>query len=159
MSALESRAFTTQSPADTERLGEALAALLPPGAVVALIGDLASGKTCLVRGAARRFGVERDVHSPTFTLVNQYGPGPAMVHLDLYRLENVEEVLDLGYEELFSESAPCFIEWAERAAGLMPSTRIAVNLEVVGDNTRRISIENGGVLPPGWPDALEKALC
>ncbi len=158
MSVADSRVFLAGSPEKTEHLGEALAGLVPPGAVVALIGDLASGKTCFVRGAARRFGVEHEVHSPTFTLVNQYGPGPDMIHLDLYRLEGIEEVLDLGYEELFSESAPCFVEWAERAEGLLPRERVVARFEVDGQTSRRITVENRGVLPRDWADRLAGAL-
>ena len=104
MAALE---LITRDPNVTERLGCALAGLLPAGAVVALFGDLATGKTCLVRGMAAHFAGGAPVHSPTFTLVNQYGADPALYHLDLYRLGGPEELADLGYEELFEPDGVC----------------------------------------------------
>ncbi|MGI6460522.1 MAG: tRNA (adenosine(37)-N6)-threonylcarbamoyltransferase complex ATPase subunit type 1 TsaE [Candidatus Hydrogenedentales bacterium] len=100
------------SPETTRRLGAALAALLPQGAVVALRGDLATGKTCLVSGMATHFTVADYVHSPTFTLVNQYGEEPALMHVDLYRLSGPDEVADLGYAELFDSEDVCVVEWA-----------------------------------------------
>lgn len=106
--------FETNSPEETERLGYALAGVLPLGAVVALRGELASGKTCLVRGMAARCARGTPIHSPTFTLVNQYPGSPTLYHLDLYRL-STEEVADLGYEELFEPDGIAVVEWAERA--------------------------------------------
>ena len=86
----------TASPEETQRLGTALAGILQPGALVALQGDLATGKTCLVAGMAKRLAETEYVHSPTFTLVNQYGEDPALLHVDLYRLSGPDEVADLG---------------------------------------------------------------
>ena len=91
----------TRSQEETERLGAMLASLLPPGAVVALRGELASGKTCFVRGMAAGLAGDKElagrVHSPTFTLVNQYGDSPTLYHVDLYRLSGPEEVAGLGH--------------------------------------------------------------
>jgi len=147
----------TRSAAATEVLGRTLAALLPPGAVVALIGDLATGKTCLVRGMAAYFVGDAPIHSPTFTLVNEYGSGPAMYHLDLYRLSSVAEVADLGYEELFEpRDALTVVEWAERAHPLLPEQRVEIHLEHGGGDLRRLTIEDRGVLPEGWELRLQQ---
>ncbi len=155
----ESAVVETDSPEATEALGEALARLLPPGAVAALHGNLAAGKTCLVRGAARCFGAEHAVHSPTFTLVNAYGAGPVLHHLDLYRLGAAEEALDLGIEELLDmPEGCCMIEWAERAEALLPAQRVDVLLEHLGGGRRRITVSDRGVLPSGWAARLQAVM-
>jgi len=154
MNATRTLELETRSPAETEALGLALARILPKGSVVALYGDLATGKTCLVRGMALLHTDSRSVHSPTFTLVNEYGPGPALYHLDLYRLGGPEELADLGYEEIFDAGAVCVIEWAERAGALLPQHRIDIHLEHAGGDRRRIRIDNAGLLENGWPARL-----
>jgi len=148
-------ALETHSPEQTEALGFALADLLPFGAVVALRGELASGKTCLVRGMAARIAPEAHVSSPTFTLVNQYGEDPKLYHVDLYRLTGPGEVVDLGYEELFDPDGICVIEWAERAEALLPERRLDVVLEHAGEDRRRITLDDRGLLGPEWPEALK----
>ncbi|MCP4645933.1 MAG: tRNA (adenosine(37)-N6)-threonylcarbamoyltransferase complex ATPase subunit type 1 TsaE [bacterium] len=148
----------TRSEAETERLGRTLAPLLPIGAVVALRGDLAAGKTCLVRGMAAHFGANGLVHSPTFTLVNEYGTDPKLYHMDLYRLGGPEELADLGYEELFEPDGVCAVEWSERAGNLLPDARLEVLLEHGGEDLRRITFHDYGVLPDGWFDVMTDAL-
>lgn len=148
----------TRSPEETERLGFALAHLLQKGMVVALCGDLATGKTCLVRGMARHFSNGIGVHSPTFTLVNRYGEDPPLYHLDLYRLAGPEELADLGYEELFDPDGVCVIEWAERAGTTLPARRVDITLEHGGGDLRRLEIQGSGLLPEGWRETLESAL-
>ena len=139
---MDSVEVTTYRVEETEALGEQLAALLPPGAVVALHGDLATGKTCLTRGMARHFAGATPVHSPTFTLVNEYGAGRVLYHLDLYRLGSADELLTLGYEDIVESDGVCVIEWAERAAGFLPEKRIDVYLEHGGGDTRRLRFVN-----------------
>lgn len=148
-------AFESASPEATEAFGAALMGLLPPGAVVALHGDLAAGKTCMVRGMAQAAGGGGSVHSPTFTLVNEYGPGPDLYHLDLYRLGGPDEVADLGYEELFDGTAPCVVEWAERAEGLLPSGTIRIHLAHGGGDRRTIRVEG---VAASWEAPLRAAL-
>ncbi len=142
--------LTTTSPEQTESLGAHLLRLLPDGAVVALRGDLAAGKTCLVRGMASGAAVEGNVNSPTFTIVNVYVGTRKIYHLDLYRLGSLEEVIDLGYEELFEpEDAITVVEWAERAGPLLPAHYVDIQMEHAGGDSRRITITNHGVLPEG----------
>lgn len=136
--------IVTESPEATERIGAALAEALPKGSVVALFGDLATGKTCLVRGMAKRLGAMEGVHSPTFTLVNRYGERMPLLHLDLYRLESPEQVAELGYEELFDPDGICVVEWAERAAGLLPEERVEIHLEHAGGDKRMLEISGTG---------------
>ncbi|HNR33368.1 MAG TPA: tRNA (adenosine(37)-N6)-threonylcarbamoyltransferase complex ATPase subunit type 1 TsaE [Candidatus Hydrogenedentes bacterium] len=144
----------TTAPAETERLGRSLAALLPVGAVVALHGELATGKTCFVRGMASRFARGEAIHSPTFTLVNEYGHDRKLYHLDLYRLSGPEEVIALGCEELFESDGVCVVEWADRAAAILPARRVDVFFAHRGGDARAIRVVNLGVLPPDWRETL-----
>lgn len=157
MNADDGMILRTHSPEETEQLGYRLAQCLPPGSVVALYGDLASGKTCLVRGMAMWFAKDDPVHSPTFTLVNEYSGTGTLYHLDCYRLSGPEEMADLGYEELFDSAGVCAVEWAERAAPLLPTARVEIRMEHGGEDAREIRIINSGVLPEGWQVALASA--
>lgn len=151
---MESLSVESHSPEQTERLGAALAALLPSGAVVALRGDLAAGKTCFVRGMASRFSTRENVSSPTFTIVNQYGERPRLYHVDLYRLAGAEELADIGYEDLFEPDGICAVEWAERAESLLPPHRVEVLFEHCDELSRRLTLTDFGVLQPGWREEL-----
>jgi len=141
--------FETYSPEQTEEAGFVLASLLPKGTLVALHGDLAAGKTCFVRGMARCFDQHAPVHSPTFTLVNQYGTDMPLYHLDLYRLGGPDELADLGYEEVFDSEGVCVVEWAERAEGLLPAQRVDIHLAHGGGDRRTLDFINRGVDLPG----------
>jgi tRNA threonylcarbamoyladenosine biosynthesis protein TsaE len=144
----------TNSPAETEALGRRLAEFLPRGSLVALRGDLATGKTCLVRGMADHFGAGEAVHSPTFTLVNEYGDDPTLYHIDLYRLTGPAEVAELGYAELFDTDGMCVVEWADRAEPLLPPIRLDAVLMHGGGDRRRIHLENRGLLQEHWDTHL-----
>src|SRR5882757_8283556 len=107
--------FISHSPAETESLGERWGRAAQRGLVLALSGDLGAGKTQFVKGLARGLGVTARVHSPTFTLVNEYGGGRLkLFHLDLYRLETQEQILSAGIEEFLQPDGVSVIEWAER---------------------------------------------
>ena len=147
--------ITTHSPEETEQVGRALAELLrESGGVVAMRGELASGKTCLVRGMVSAFTDPACVHSPTFTLINEYGDTPTIYHMDLYRMSGPVEVEDIGCLELFESNHICAIEWAERAEPLLPNTRLDVHLEHGGEDTRNLRFENRGLLIGDWAAAL-----
>ncbi|MDP7638405.1 MAG: tRNA (adenosine(37)-N6)-threonylcarbamoyltransferase complex ATPase subunit type 1 TsaE [Candidatus Hydrogenedentes bacterium] len=152
---VDSLSLSTRNVGETETLGKAFAALLPEGALVALIGELGAGKTCFVRGVVSAHGEPNAVSSPTFTLVNEY-PGAVLVrHLDLYRLGGLEEIVDLGYEELFDpREGVTLVEWAEKAEGLLPAQRVDVRLEHVQEDERRIEIVNRSLLQPAWRERL-----
>jgi tRNA threonylcarbamoyladenosine biosynthesis protein TsaE len=140
----------SHSPQETEALGERWGRTATAGLVIALSGDLGAGKTQLVRGIARGLGVTSRVHSPTFTLVNEYGGGRLkLFHLDLYRLETPEQIHSAGIEEFLQPDGVAVIEWAERlpdfAAGTARLEKMArVNIEVVSETERRIVYENVG---------------
>ncbi|HEY3395192.1 MAG TPA: tRNA (adenosine(37)-N6)-threonylcarbamoyltransferase complex ATPase subunit type 1 TsaE [Lacipirellulaceae bacterium] len=134
--------YTAQDESDTQRLGQALAEVLPPGTVVALVGTLGAGKTRLVQAVATALGVPPgSVTSPTFVLVNEYGSGRVPIyHFDTYRLKDEHEFLDLGPNEYFESNGLVFIEWADRVADFLPDERIEIEIEVAGEIKRRISV-------------------
>ncbi len=132
-------------PAATDRLGEALGPLLAPGDSVLLEGDLGTGKTALCRALIRRLaGSETAVPSPTFTLVQTYetAAGP-LAHLDLYRLEEPDEVLEIGWEELVQDSI-CLVEWPARLGPHTPRNHLLVRLEMTATGGRRARLEGRG---------------
>jgi tRNA threonylcarbamoyladenosine biosynthesis protein TsaE len=133
------RQFHTSSEEETIALGEKLATTLPRHSVVLLIGNLGAGKTTLVKGIAKGLGAAApdEVTSPTFTLIHEYGT--AVYHIDLYRLDTAREVASLGLDDLFDREAVVLIEWGERFPELMPSDRIEIRIEAMGDE-RRISV-------------------
>ena len=141
--------FISHSPAETESLGERWGREAQRGLVVALSGDLGAGKTQLVRGFARGLGVTTRVHSPTFTLVNEYGGGRLkLFHLDLYRLETPEQIHSAGIEEFLQPDGVAVIEWAERLEDggwrMEDGKYRRVKIEVVSETERRIVYEDSG---------------
>lgn len=145
--------FISHSPEETEALGERWGRDAQRGLVIALSGDLGAGKTQLVKGLARGLGVTSRVHSPTFTLVNEYAGGRLrLFHLDLYRLETRAQILSAGLEEYWQPDGVAVIEWAERVKEELrmkneeSERRIRrVQIEVLSDTQRRITYEDSGV--------------
>lgn len=145
--------FISHSPAETESLGERWGREAQRGWVIALSGDLGAGKTQLVKGLARGLGITSRVHSPTFTLVNEYAGGRLrLFHLDLYRLETPAQILSAGLEEYWQPDGVAVIEWAERAREQLRVNRgeserhiRRVQIDVLNDSERRITYEDSGV--------------
>jgi tRNA threonylcarbamoyladenosine biosynthesis protein TsaE len=137
----------SNSSEETKEFGRGLAKQLGPGSVVALIGPLGSGKTVLVQGICSGLGVDQAVTSPSFVIINEY-PGrledsPIWIyHFDLYRLENVEEFIKLGYEEYFYGKGITLIEWAEKVNPFLPKKRWEVYLKILSENEREIRMES-----------------
>jgi tRNA threonylcarbamoyladenosine biosynthesis protein TsaE len=139
--------YISHSPAETEWLGEQFGRSAKHGLVIALNGDLGAGKTQFVRGLARGLGISARVHSPTFTLVNEYGGGRLkLFHLDLYRLETPDQVLSAGIEDYLSPDGVAVIEWAERlfaGPGLLDGVK-SVKIEITGEAERKIIYDDFG---------------
>jgi tRNA threonylcarbamoyladenosine biosynthesis protein TsaE len=131
----------TESAEETMRLGERIGASLEKGAVIALRGDLAAGKTTLTKGIARGIGVDEEVTSPTFTLISEYSGRLPLYHMDAYRLEGPADFQNLGAEEMLYGDGVCVIEWSEKIDGLLPFDAIRINLEPMADSLRKISIQ------------------
>ena len=131
--------------AETEDLGARLAAVLAPGAVVAYTGGLGMGKTAFTRGLARGLGCRGRVTSPTFTIVNEYdGPTP-LFHFDMYRLPDADALFDIGWEDYLDRGGVCAVEWSENVTEAMEGA-VSVTIDVLGENTRRITISGGDFL-------------
>jgi tRNA threonylcarbamoyladenosine biosynthesis protein TsaE len=143
--------FISHSPADTESLGERFGRAAQSGFVFALSGDLGAGKTQFVKGLARGLEISARVHSPTFTLVNEYDGGRLkLFHLDLYRLETREQILSAGVEEFLSPDGVSVIEWAERIANEELRMKneetgktVFVRIEILSETERKIIYDDG----------------
>ncbi len=142
--------WESASPAESLRAGEVLGRVLQPGDLVALFGELGSGKTLFVRGVAAGLGcAPEDVHSPSFALVNEYACARAetrwrLVHIDLYRLRTADEVPGIGWDEYVSSRDIVAVEWAERAQGFLPRDHVRVRLEARGTDRRRVCAQATG---------------
>jgi len=133
--------FISNSEEDTVRLGQALAAVLPPNSVIALNGTLGAGKTRLVQAIAEALEIDRhEVVSPTFVLMQEYHGQKSIYHVDAYRIASDEEFLQLGMEEYFVAGGLVFIEWAERVAKTLPANHLSIDIEVLSEETRQIRV-------------------
>jgi tRNA threonylcarbamoyladenosine biosynthesis protein TsaE len=131
----------TASPGETEAVGACLASLLEAGDVVSLSGELGSGKTTFVRGAARALGVTDPVTSPTFTIGHRYAATTPVAHLDLYRLQGIDPE-EWGDLEPYFDGAIAFVEWPEHGGDWLPSARAVVTLGHVDETHRTVSIDS-----------------
>ncbi len=144
--------MTSISDEQTQRVGERLGELVCAGDLILLIGNLGAGKTTFTQGIARGMRIKEVVNSPTFTLLKEYtrpanvdsvshcitDSAHALYHFDLYRLEEPEEILDLGFEEYFAGSGVSVVEWAERNDGFWPCERLEIHLTLLDEARRRI---------------------
>ena len=131
----------TASPEETEAVAARVAALLEPGDVVTVSGELGAGKTTFVRGACRALGVTVPVTSPTFTVGHRYTGEIDVSHLDLFRFQGLSAA-EWGDLEPYFDDAICFVEWPEAAAGALPPVRVEVRLSHVDSTHRLVSLES-----------------
>ncbi|MCL2045620.1 MAG: tRNA (adenosine(37)-N6)-threonylcarbamoyltransferase complex ATPase subunit type 1 TsaE [Oscillospiraceae bacterium] len=132
--------IVTYSERETIEQGEKLGKTLVSGSIVALYGGLGAGKTAFTRGIALGLGILMDITSPTFTIVNEYPGKLPLFHFDMYRLENENELFDIGWDDYISRHGVCVVEWSEKVSKAFPENTIKVTIETHGGNTRRISI-------------------
>ena len=139
--------FTTHSAAETEALGERLAARLTGGEVIAYTGDLGAGKTAFTRGLARGLGIEDPITSPTYTIVNEYPGKIPLFHFDMYRLGSSEDLFDIGWEDYLTRGGVIAVEWSERVEDALDEVekliRIHIRRDPEHDDGRTITIEGG----------------
>lgn len=137
--------YLTHSEAETEQAGADFARALPDGKVVAMYGELGSGKTAFVRGMARGMGLTCRVSSPTFTIVNEYEGRIPLFHFDMYRLDSADELFDIGWDDYLERGGVCAVEWSENVADAIPpdAVRVAIERAPGGDDCRRITITGG----------------
>ncbi|HJD48384.1 MAG TPA: tRNA (adenosine(37)-N6)-threonylcarbamoyltransferase complex ATPase subunit type 1 TsaE [Candidatus Mediterraneibacter norfolkensis] len=138
----------TRSPEETFRLGRKLGEAAVPGQVFTLIGDLGTGKTVFTQGFAKGLGIEEPVNSPTFTIVQVYDEGRLpLYHFDVYRIGDIEEMEEVGFEDYIMGDGVSLIEWAELIREILPEKRTAVRIEKdleQGVDYRKITIEELG---------------
>lgn len=149
----------TKSVDDTREMAGQVATLAKPGDVVLLVGDLGSGKTAFAQGLGRALGVDEPIVSPTFTLVRTYPGRMPLIHVDVYRLDHLQEVVDLGLAEMLDEGGVALIEWGDMAAPVLPADFLEVRIDYGdGDDDRTFSFR---VVGPSWSPrqrALQAAL-
>ena len=137
--------FITNSPEETEVVGEKLAKILSPGTVIAYRGDLGAGKTAFTRGLAKGLGCTEPVTSPTYTIVNEYLSGRMpLFHFDMYRLGSADDLFDIGWEDYLERGGVCAVEWSENVADALEDP-IIVTLEKLGEESRRITVTGGNI--------------
>ena len=137
--------FITNSPEETEALGEKLSKILTSGTILAYRGDLGAGKTAFTRGLARGLGCREQVTSPTYTIVNEYlGGRLPLFHFDMYRLRCADDLFDIGWDDYLERGGICAVEWSENVEEAMEDP-VIVNIEKIGENSRKITIEGSNV--------------
>ncbi len=135
--------FTTANAEETIKLGEKIAKRLKPGDLVALSGELGAGKTTLVKGIAKGLGVKnyRYVNSPSFVLVKEYKGKIPLFHFDIYRLNNLKDIEDIGYEDYLARDGVIVIEWSSKMARILPKRHLDVALKIKSPGKRTIIIK------------------
>ena len=126
------------SPAVLEEVARKLLNAFPQGRVFAFYGEMGAGKTTFIKALCRIMGVDDVTSSPTFGLINEYisGEGDSIYHFDFYRIENLEEVFDIGYEEYIYSGEYCFLEWPELIEKILPDDAVRLGLKVINDGSR-----------------------
>jgi len=151
---------TTHSPEQTRRLGQLIGALARGNDLYLLKGNLGTGKTHLVQGIAFGLGIKEYACSPSFMIAREYNGRLALNHLDLYRLDHIQEIADLGLDEYFLADAVCAIEWAEKGSGVLPQDNLTIELEHLPGDVREITFLAQGTryiqLARAIVDALEQ---
>ena len=132
----------SRSPAETETVGYRVGRMLRTGAIVKLYGDLGVGKTTMVKGIARAFGIPADaVVSPSFTIITEYESSPRFFHIDLYRIEGSDDLESTGIWDMIEKDAVTVVEWPEHAGDELPEDAVVIRIEHGKDDEREISIE------------------
>lgn len=136
--------IVSTAPEKTFSFGRQLGQLLQEGSVLCLIGDLGAGKTLLVQGIAQGLGLNEEITSPTFTVMNVYEGNIPVYHFDLYRLESPEQLVDIGFDEYTNAGGIAIIEWPDKFPGFMPDSYLRIELIKTGDNDRLIKVSSQG---------------
>jgi tRNA threonylcarbamoyladenosine biosynthesis protein TsaE len=136
----------SRSPEETLHFGALLGKYLTKGSIVALSGELGSGKTCLTQGIAKGLGVPGHLYvtSPSFTLVNEYPGLLRLFHVDLYRIDKVTELDEIGLDEMLGCDDVTVIEWAEKMGDVLPNERLSISISIVDDRTRNLHLMASG---------------
>lgn len=136
--------LTSHSPEQTQRLGVHLGQLAQVGDVFLLTGSLGSGKTCLTQGIAWGLGVKEYAFSPSFVIAREYYGRLPLYHIDFYRLDRIEEIVDLGLDEYLYGNGVCVVEWADKGITVLPQENLLIRLSYISDTERSFSLEPKG---------------
>lgn len=141
---MQSLELLSHSPEETQALGQRLGELAQPGDVLLLVGELGAGKTCLAQGIAWGLGIADYAASPSFVLVREHQGRLPFYHIDLYRLDSIEEVVELGLDEYLYGRGVCAVEWAEKALAALPGEHLLITMEYLSEMERRLRMEPKG---------------
>jgi len=134
----------SHSPEETQKLGFRIGELALPSDVFLLVGSLGAGKTCLTQGIAWGLDIKEYALSPTFVIVREMHGRLPLYHIDLYRLDNINEIEDLGLDDYLYGKGACVVEWAEKALGLLPSEHLLIQIEFLSDTERDLQLKPRG---------------
>jgi tRNA threonylcarbamoyladenosine biosynthesis protein TsaE len=134
----------SESPEETQRFGEHLGRLAQPGDLFLLVGSLGTGKTCLTQGIAWGLGIEGYATSPSFVVINQYRGRLPLYHIDLYRLDRIEEVIELGLDDYLYGEGVSVVEWAEKALAVLPKEHLLIEMSFISDTSRNLDLKPSG---------------
>jgi tRNA threonylcarbamoyladenosine biosynthesis protein TsaE len=135
--------YHSKSSDETVELGREIGKALQSNDVIALTGQLGAGKTTLIQGIAEGLEVKDYVTSPTFIIINEYQGRLPFYHIDLYRLDEVRDMEELGIEEYFTRGGVCVIEWAEKLKELLPKSAEKIEIEIISETERKICVSSG----------------
>ncbi len=136
--------LTSHSPEQTQKFGAGIGELCLPGDVFLLVGNLGAGKTCLTQGIAWGLGIKEYAASPSFVVVRElYGRLP-LYHIDLYRLDHIEEIVDLGLDDYLYGKGVCVVEWAEKGLSVLPVEHLLIQISYLSDDERRLQLKPSG---------------
>lgn len=136
--------LVTHSPEETQELGRRLGEMSLPGDVFLLVGNLGAGKTCFTQGMAWGLGIKEYAMSPTFVIVRELHGRLPLYHIDLYRLDRLEETMDLGLDDYFYGQGVSVVEWAEKALSILPKEHLLIEISYLSDTERRIQMKPSG---------------
>jgi tRNA threonylcarbamoyladenosine biosynthesis protein TsaE len=149
-------ATVTRSADETGLLAQRVGALLRAGDVVVLAGELGVGKTVFAKGVARALGITEQVVSPSFTIVRQYEGTLPLVHVDVYRIDHLQELYDIGFDELVGDDGVTLVEWGDRVSAMLPADRleVVIGADADDDDTRHVQFDAVGRAWSARRDAL-----
>jgi len=136
---VKSMEMVSNSPEQTRKIGIKLGKLVAPGDVIFLVGSLGAGKTCLTQGIAHGLGIHEYTASPSFVLVREYQGKLPLYHIDLYRLDRIEEVAQLGLDDYLYGNGVCVVEWADKGLSVLPEENLLIEMQIISPLKRKLS--------------------
>lgn len=137
---MKSLEIVSTSAEQTRKIGIKLGKLVASGDVIFLVGPLGAGKTCLTQGIARGLGINEYTASPTFVLVREYRGKMPLYHIDLYRLDKIEEVTQLGLDDYLYGNGVCVVEWADKGLSVLPEEHLLIEMQIVSPMKRKLKL-------------------